>query len=42
MSTMYRSDFQETSDPALQESAERGKADLLGYDQLYDLSLIHI
>jgi ribonucleoside-diphosphate reductase beta chain len=37
MSTMYRSDFQETSDPALQESAERGKADLLGYDQLYNL-----
>jgi ribonucleoside-diphosphate reductase beta chain len=34
---MYRSDFQETSDPALQESAERGKADLLGYDQLYNL-----
>jgi ribonucleoside-diphosphate reductase beta chain len=37
MSTMYRDDFQETSDPALQESAERGKADLLGYDQLYNL-----
>jgi ribonucleoside-diphosphate reductase beta chain len=37
MSSMYRADFMETSDPALQESAERGKADLLGYDQLYNL-----
>jgi ribonucleoside-diphosphate reductase beta chain len=37
MSTMYREDFQETSDPALEESADRGKANLLDYDQLYNL-----
>jgi ribonucleoside-diphosphate reductase beta chain len=32
-----RADFRATSDPALQESAERGKADLLGYRELYSL-----
>ncbi len=32
-----RSDFQATSDPALQESADRGEANLLGYEQLYAL-----
>jgi ribonucleoside-diphosphate reductase beta chain len=32
-----REGFMETSDPALQESADRGKADLLGYTQLYEL-----
>ena len=37
MSTMYREDFQETSDPALQESADRGEAKLLDYGQLYNL-----
>ena len=37
MSSMYREDFQETSDPALEESADRGKANLLGYDELYAL-----
>jgi ribonucleoside-diphosphate reductase beta chain len=37
MSTMYRQDFVETSDPALEESADRGKANLLDYDELYAL-----
>jgi len=37
MSTMYRDDFIETSDPALEESASRGKANLLDYDELYAL-----
>src|SRR6266511_1330258 len=37
MSSMYREDFRATSDPALEESAERGKANLLDYDQLYAL-----
>jgi ribonucleoside-diphosphate reductase beta chain len=32
-----RSDFQATSDPALQESADRGEANLLSYEQLYAL-----
>jgi ribonucleoside-diphosphate reductase beta chain len=32
-----RSDFQATSDPALQEAADRGQASLLGYTQLYEL-----
>lgn len=32
-----RDDFQATGDPALKESADRGRAELLGYDQLYDL-----
>jgi ribonucleoside-diphosphate reductase beta chain len=32
-----RDGFLETSDPALQESADRGKADLLDYRQLYEL-----
>lgn len=32
-----RDDFQATSDPGLQESADRGEAKLLGYTQLYDL-----
>jgi ribonucleoside-diphosphate reductase beta chain len=32
-----REGFLETSDPALQESAARGKADLLGYTELYEL-----
>jgi ribonucleoside-diphosphate reductase beta chain len=29
--------FRETSDPAVQESADRGKAELLGYKELYEL-----
>jgi ribonucleoside-diphosphate reductase beta chain len=29
--------FRETSDPAVQESADRGKAELLSYKQLYEL-----
>jgi len=29
--------FEETSDPALQESADRGRAKLLDYGQLYEL-----
>ena len=37
MSSMYREDFRATSDPALEESAARGKANLLDYDQLYAL-----
>src|SRR3712207_4443057 len=32
-----REDFQATSDPALQEGADRGKAQLLDYDELYSL-----
>ena len=32
-----REGFLETSDPALQESADRGEAKLLGYRQLYEL-----
>ena len=36
-SRTQRDDFQETSDPALQSSAERGKAQLLGYTELYEL-----
>jgi ribonucleoside-diphosphate reductase beta chain len=32
-----RSDFQATSDPALQEAADRGQANLLSYEQLYAL-----
>src|SRR4051794_40618279 len=32
-----RSDFQATSDPALQEAADRGQAKLLSYEQLYSL-----
>jgi ribonucleoside-diphosphate reductase beta chain len=34
---MYQEDFQETSDPALEESAARGKANLLDYGELYHL-----
>ncbi len=30
-------DFRASSDPALQESADRGESKLLGYDQLYNL-----
>ena len=36
-SRTQRDDFKETSDPALQQSAERGKAKLLGYTELYEL-----
>jgi ribonucleoside-diphosphate reductase beta chain len=32
-----REDFKATSDPALQESADRGEAKLLGYTELYEL-----
>lgn len=32
-----RADFQASSDPALQEAADRGKANLLGYRELYHL-----
>ena len=32
-----RADFKETSDPALQRSADRGEAKLLDYTQLYEL-----
>lgn len=32
-----REDFRATSDPALQEAADRGQAMLLGYQQLYEL-----
>ncbi|HEX3279032.1 MAG TPA: ribonucleotide-diphosphate reductase subunit beta [Thermoleophilaceae bacterium] len=32
-----RDDFQATSDPALQESADRGEVNLLSYEQLYNL-----
>jgi ribonucleoside-diphosphate reductase beta chain len=34
---LHREDFMATSDPALQESADRGEAKLLGYDELYAL-----
>ena len=34
---MERDDFQATSDPALQSSADRGDANLLTYSQLYRL-----
>jgi ribonucleoside-diphosphate reductase beta chain len=37
MSRMTRVDFRATSDPALQESADRGQSQLLTYKQLYDL-----
>jgi ribonucleoside-diphosphate reductase beta chain len=36
-SRTQRPDFQASSDPALQESADAGKVQLLGYDQLYEL-----
>jgi ribonucleoside-diphosphate reductase beta chain len=34
---VQREDFQATSDPALEESAEKGKAQLLDYRELYEL-----
>ena len=34
---MERDDFQATSDPAVQESADRGEVNLLDYEQLYHL-----
>jgi ribonucleoside-diphosphate reductase beta chain len=34
---MEREDFQATSDPAVQESADRGEVNLLDYEQLYHL-----
>jgi ribonucleoside-diphosphate reductase beta chain len=37
LSRTERDDFKETSDPALQKSADRGAAKLLGYTQLYEL-----
>ena len=37
LSRTQRDDFQETSDPALESSADRGKAKLLGYTELYEL-----
>jgi ribonucleoside-diphosphate reductase beta chain len=37
LSRTERADFRETSDPALQKSADRGEAKLLGYTQLYEL-----
>ena len=37
LSRTEREDFKETSDPALQKSADRGAAKLLGYTQLYEL-----
>ena len=37
LSRTERDDFKETSDPALQKSAERGEAKLLGYTELYEL-----
>jgi ribonucleoside-diphosphate reductase beta chain len=37
LSRTERDDFKETSDPALQKSADRGAANLLGYTQLYEL-----
>jgi ribonucleoside-diphosphate reductase beta chain len=36
-SRIEREDFQATSDPALQESADRGRVKLLGYRELYEL-----
>src|SRR4029450_10935464 len=32
-----RDDYQATTDPALQESADRGEVNLLGYSELYNL-----
>ena len=37
LSRTQRDDFQETSDPALEQSADRGRAKLLGYTELYEL-----
>jgi ribonucleoside-diphosphate reductase beta chain len=37
LSRTRRDDFRETSDPALQSSADRGQAKLLGYTELYEL-----
>jgi ribonucleoside-diphosphate reductase beta chain len=37
LSRTERSDFKETSDPALEQSADRGAAKLLDYTQLYEL-----
>jgi ribonucleoside-diphosphate reductase beta chain len=37
LSRLARKDFMETSDPALQEGADRGEAKLLGYAELYGL-----
>src|SRR5512132_1038686 len=37
MQRMDRADFQATSDPAVQESADRGEVHLLDYGQLYAL-----
>jgi ribonucleoside-diphosphate reductase beta chain len=37
LSRTQRDDFKETSDPALEQSADRGKAKLLGYTELYEL-----
>ena len=37
LSRTERDDFKETSDPALQKSADRGEAKLLGYTELYEL-----
>ena len=37
LSRTERDDFQATSDPALQSSADRGRAKLLGYTELYEL-----
>jgi ribonucleoside-diphosphate reductase beta chain len=37
MSRTERDDFQATGDPALKASADRGRSELLGYDELYRL-----
>jgi ribonucleoside-diphosphate reductase beta chain len=37
MQRTEREDFQATTDPALQESADRGEVNLLGYEELYNL-----
>jgi ribonucleoside-diphosphate reductase beta chain len=37
LSRLAREDFMGTSDPALQEGADRGRAKLLGYEELYGL-----
>jgi ribonucleoside-diphosphate reductase beta chain len=37
MSRTEREDFQATSDPALKESADHGRSELLGYRELYEL-----
>ncbi|MBA2629535.1 MAG: ribonucleotide-diphosphate reductase subunit beta [Thermoleophilaceae bacterium] len=37
MQRTERADFQATTDPALQEGADRGEVNLLGYDELYNL-----